>query len=234
VTGKEARTRGSSPGIGNTSVACGKHRVLDVRPLTGTVFVVTIDRGAFRVHPGQHVTLGVGGSGVNREYSIYTITPDALEFLVKIRPGSFVSEALRRCEPGAPVDLAGPFGAFTIPAPDDHARRYCFVASGVGIAPFHCFVAAYPALNYQVLHGVRLLEDRYDFTHYQRDRYTACVSREDGGDFRGRVTAYLEEHTVDPETCYYICGNNVMVSESYDLLRRRGVPSDNLHTEVFF
>lgn len=215
-------------------VAAARHRVVAVRPLTERVFELVVTRDDLAVLPGQHVTLGVESAGVNREYSVYTITPATLAFLIVIREGSVVSQALRCCAPGDSVALAGPFGAFTIADPGNAEQAYGFIAAGVGIAPFHAVVTAYPRLRYHLLHGVRRLADRYDYADYRAGSYTACVSREDGGDFQGRVTDYLAAHAVDSGWVYHICGGNTMVSETYDRLRRRGVPADNLRTEVFY
>ncbi|MCX7848320.1 MAG: hypothetical protein N2595_09870 [bacterium] len=132
------------------------------------------------------------------------------------------------------VDFDGPYGRFVIEDPTDRGRKYLFVATGVGIAPYHSFVRSYPGLDYVLVHGVRYCEERYDREAYEGGRYIACVSREDGGDYRGRVTEYLREHRVDPGTICYLCGSNAMIAEAYDILRGQGVPGDNLFTEIFF
>lgn len=212
-----------------------RHLVQQVRQLTDTTFVIRIDRHAFRARAGQHVTLGLHRGAINREFSIYS-APDEphLEFLIIARPGSETACALQRARPGDEVDLAGPYGEFFIARPEDRTRRYLFVATGVGIAPFHCFVRHYPGLDYRLIHGVSRLEDRYEMADYERARYVACVSREAGGDYSGRVTGYLREHPVEPGRLCYICGRSAMVAEVYDLLRGQGVPSDSLITETFF
>jgi ferredoxin-NADP reductase len=212
-----------------------RHFVQSVRHLTDLTFVIRIDRHAFRAQAGQHVTLGPHQFAINREFSIYS-PPDApfLEFLIKARPGSETACALQRAKPGDEVDLAGPYGEFLIDAPQDRARRYLFVATGAGIAPFHCFVRHYPGLDYRLVHGVMRLEDRYEMADYARERYVACVSREAGGDYGGRVTDYLRANPAEPDRLCYICGHSAMVASAYDLLREQGVPSDNLFTETFF
>ncbi len=212
-----------------------RHFVQSVRPLTDATFVIRIDRHGFRALPGQHVTLGPHRSATNREYSLYS-SPEApyLEFLIRARPGSETACALQRAQPGDEVDLAGPYGDFLIERPADPGRRYLFVATGAGIAPFHCFVRSYPSLDYRLLHGVATLADRYEREAYAPGRYVACVSREDGGEYRGRVTDYLREHPVETDRLCYLCGHSAMVARVYDQLREQGVPSDNLLTETFF
>ena len=212
-----------------------RHLVQSVRRLTATTFVIRVDRHAFRALAGQHVTLGPHRFAINREFSIYSSPDDPyLEFLIIARAGSETACALQQAQPGDEVDLAGPYGEFRIVAPEDRTRRYLFVATGVGIAPFHCFVRHYPGLDYRIIHGVARLEDRYEMADYERSRYVACVSREEGGDFKGRVTDYLREHPVEPDRLCLICGHSAMVASAYDLLRGQGVPSDNLLTETFF
>jgi len=211
------------------------HRVHSVRALTTSTFVLRIDRNNVPCAAGQCVTLGVHGSGINREYSLYSGEhDDYFEFLIREIEGGQVSAELHRCRPGDLVDFDGPYGQFIIARPDDPARRYLFIATGVGIAPFQSFVRSYPGLDYTILHGVRLCEERYDMATYPCARYITCISREAGGDFAGRVTAYLAQHPVPPETICYLCGNNAMISETYDLLRAQGVPGDNLFAEIFF
>lgn len=210
------------------------HRVLQVRNLTDDVFVIRVSRDGFAFRGGQHVTLGVHRSGTNREYSIYSGESDPdLEFLVKIREGGANSRSLQACPPGAGVEVAGPFGEFTVP-PEASRERHLFVSNGVGIAPFRSLVRSHPGLDYRLLHGVRRLADRYDMADYAPDRYVSCITSEAGGSFRGRVTDYLRAHPVAGPVRCYICGSNAMIDETYDVLRRQGVPSDNLFTEVFF
>jgi len=208
-------------------------RVHHVRELTETTYVIRVDRHEVPARAGQCATVGVAGAGVNREYSLYSGDHEPyFDFLIK-EVGQ-VSGALRRCRAGDAVDLDGPYGRFVIERPDDASRRYLFIATGVGIAPFHGFVSSYPGLEYTLVHGVRFLRERYDMACYPRERYISCVSREDGGDFRGRVTEYLKHHPAPPGTLCYLCGNNAMIAETYDLLRAQGVGGDELYTEIFF
>lgn len=212
-----------------------RHLVQSVRKLTAVTFVIRIDRHAFRAEAGQHVTLGPHRFAINREFSIYSAPGDPyLEFLIIARPGSETACALQQAQPGDEVDLAGPYGEFRIADPEDRSRRYLFVATGVGVAPFHSIIRHFPELDYRLIHGVARCEDRYELAGYEPSRYVACVSREEGGDFRGRVTDYLREHPVEPDRLCYICGHSAMVANVYDLLRGQGVPSDNLLTETFF
>lgn len=211
-----------------------RHRVISVRSLTESTFVLRIERKNVPAIAGQCVTLGRAGDGINREYSLYSgEADDYFDFLIREIPDGYVSPRLRACAPGDEVDLDGPYGQFVLAAPEDTSRRYLFVATGVGIAPFHSFMQSYPSLDYTLLHGVRYTHECYDKEVYDSARYIACCTR-DAGDFHGRVTDYLRTTPPPADTICYLCGNNAMIAEAYDILRAAGIGGDALFTEIFF
>ena len=67
-----------------------------------------------------------------------------------------------------------------------------------------------------------------------KKRHFLCTSRDQEGDFHGRVTDYLRQKEVNSDTLVYICGNCNMIYDVYDLLSSRGFPSGNIKTEVYF
>lgn len=205
-----------------------------VRWLTDSTFVLRFDRNDMAFEPGQYLSVGPAGDIHMREYSVYSAHHEEfLEILVKVVDGGYVSRKLAALSPGDPVAVDGPFGYFTID-PAWRADRFVFIATGTGISPFHDFVQSYPELNYTVLHGIRTRDERYEHETYASDRYVSCVSREDSGDFHGRVTDYLRQTEIDPDARYYLCGNCDMIYESFDILQDAGVPHANLFAEVYF
>jgi len=44
----------------------------------------------------------------------------------------------------------------------------------------------------------------------------------------------VRQNPVDPSVVCYLCGNNGMISETYDLLREQGLNGDQIFTEIFF
>ncbi len=211
-------------------------KVLGIRPLRPDAFVLRCDRQGMSFQPGQHVNLGITGSGINREYSIYSAEQEPfLEFLVKVHPDSDSAMALSAVRPGDRISVAGPYGAFGIPPSAGNERRPVWlIAGGVGIAPFHGMVRSMPGLNYKVLHGVRSPEDAYDRADYEPSRLTLCCSRAAGEGFRGRVTEWLRQNPLPTDSQALICGSAPMVADTYECLRGQGLSSDRLITEVFF
>ena len=214
-----------------------KHKVLAVRNLTESTYVLQIERAGFDFIPGQCVNIGLEKSGINREYSTYSSVNDdkKMEFLIKAVANGKVSTALQKLKKGEQVQLDGAYGKFTLKNSQDTKQKYVFVASGTGIAPFHSFALSYSRLNYTVLHGIRYLNEQYDYKDYKAGSYIACVSQNpDSKVFAGRVTDYLRKNKVDRQAIYYLCGNAEMINEVYDILRENDVNGSQIYTEVFF
>ena len=221
-------------------------KVLKVRYLTDSTFVLRVERKGFEFIPGQCVNLGLPKEAINREYSTYSGKDEKyLEFLIKTIKGGSLSPILQRLSIGDEVTIDGAYGSFTIANPGDTINKYLFIGTGTGIAPFHSFALSYPELDYTVLHGVSYGNEQYDKKDYPKGRYVACISRTQnnnlnrfpigsGMTWKGRVTGYLREHPVDPKTICYLCGNSDMINEAYDILRGQGVNGTNIITEVFF
>ena len=210
------------------------YRLHQIRHLTEETYVMRFDRHDINFRAGQHITLGIPGNNQVREYSIYSTEQDkSLEVLIKEVDTGLVSKQLKKLIPGELLDVDGPFGYFTIAEQNMH-RKFLFVGTGTGIAPFRSIAGSYPALDYTVLHGVRYSSEAYEKHHFPGDRYILCTSRDTSGSYHGRVTDYLRQMLLDSDTLVYLCGNCDMIYDVYDLLTSRGFPSANIKTEVYF
>ncbi|MDF1569205.1 MAG: FAD-binding oxidoreductase [Spirochaetaceae bacterium] len=211
-----------------------KHKILGLRELGEGAFVVRIERRNMEFAPGQYIHVGPIPGIDRREYSVYSSSDDDfLEILVKEVDQGSVSPKLRQLKVGDEVDVEGPFGFFRIEE-GDFGAPMLFIATGTGISPFHCLIKSYPDLDYRLIHGVRHKTELYDHDAYEPDRVVSCLSRDDGGDFSGRVTSWLKGNPA-PEGCLaYLCGNCDMIYEAYDILGSQGVGADRIHAEVYF
>lgn len=210
------------------------HKVIHLRNLTPTTFVLRIERNGFDFKSGQYLALGKKGDIQRREYSIYSGTEDDyIEILVKEVLEGDVSKKLHKLKPGDEVEVEGPYGYFLL----DESRsdkKYVFIASGTGISPCHSLIRSNPQLDYTVLHGVKYAVEAYDRSAYHPYKYIQCTSREEEGDFHGRVTDYLTKFGADATSEYFLCGNSNMIYEVFDILKEHGVKQEQIHTEVYF
>ena len=211
------------------------HQVISIRNLTDSAYVVRMSRRGLQFRAGQHILLGKAGSIHNREYSVYSgENDDFFEVLIKEVDEGLVSKQLKKLKPGEMVQIEGPLGFFTIPAELVNSAKFLFIGTGTGIAPFHSFVRSYPQIDYRLLHGVRFGNEAYDKMDYDAKRHILCTSGDKTGNYHGRVTKWLKENEVSPDTHCYLCGNFNMIHEAFEILEKKGVPPSNVHAEVYF
>jgi ferredoxin/flavodoxin---NADP+ reductase len=210
--------------------------VRKVDNLSAGTYILKFDRHGMPFRAGQCLSIGLPNSGINREYSIYSgENDDYLEVLIREVKTGNVSPALRKCKVGDVLEIFGPYSEFVISSPEDRSRKYVFIGTGTGIAPYRSFIRSYPSLNYTIIHGIRYQDEQYNCSEYLKSRYIPCLTKDKvSGTFHGRVTDYLVDNRIAPNTYCYLCGNRAMIEEVYELLRCQGLPSDNIITEVFF
>ncbi|MBD3418755.1 MAG: oxidoreductase [Chitinivibrionales bacterium] len=211
-------------------------KIQSIRHLSDTAYVIRTERKGFEFKAGQFVNVSLEDDDTTREYSIYSPEDvDCLEFLIKEIPNGFISRRLKLAQEGSLLTIDGPYDEeFTIQEHEIENNEYVLIATGTGIAPFHSFALTHPKLNYRLLHGIRAPSETYDKGDYKEGCYVSCVSQEDDGDFRGRVTHYLKEHPLKGSEIVYICGNGNMIFEVSDSLIEQGFCEDRVRTEIFF
>jgi ferredoxin--NADP+ reductase/benzoate/toluate 1,2-dioxygenase reductase subunit len=208
-------------------------KVLDIRRLTKETAVVRFERHGLEFEPGQYIRVGVEGDAEIRDYSVYSgDNADYLEVLVRRVEEGLVSKQLCDLEIGEKVSVGGPYGHFKL-IEEIRSKPLLLIATGTGISPFHSFVESYEGLNFKLVHGTARADEAYESDYYG-EGYLHCVSREEGGDFKGRVTDYLKTLKIDPETNAFLCGNCDMIYEAFDMLQDNGLPTAQIHTEVYF
>ena len=207
-------------------------KVLDVRRLTASTAVVRFERLGLQFEPGQYIRVGIEGDPEIRDYSIYSgADADYLEVLVRRVEEGLVSKQLCDLTVDEEVSVGGPYGHFRL-IDEVRSQPLLFVATGSGISPYHSFVESYPGLEYRLIHGTSKLDEAYEAAVYGGN-YFHCVSREDGGDFKGRVTDHLRALDIPRETHAFLCGNCDMIYEAFDLLQEEGLPTADIHPEVY-
>ncbi|MAZ93517.1 MAG: FAD-binding oxidoreductase [Bacteroidales bacterium] len=213
----------------------GLHKLIELINLTESTYILRIEKKDMEFEAGQHILLGKADDNDQREYSIYSGTNDEyLEVLIKEVVDGSVSIHLKNLNPGDLLKVEGPLGFFGLSKDKIESGKFLFIASGTGIAPFHSMIKSNPNLNYNILHGIRTCNEAYGKEDYNSDRYIRCTSRDNGCDFEGRVTDYIQQNNFDSDTICYFCGNFKMIKEAMDLLESKGIPGSQLHAEVYF
>ncbi|HDR52395.1 MAG TPA: oxidoreductase [Mariniphaga anaerophila] len=212
-----------------------KYTITAVRHLTESTFVLQLERNGLPFQTGQFVILRRPGTIDQREYTVYSgEQEDVLEVLVREVSDGKVTPELKKLQPGEEMEVDGPFGFFRFQPTMFPTQKFLFVATGTGISPFHSFVKTYPKLDYRLIHGVRYSEEAYEHNHFEKDKITLCTTGDKNGDFNGRVTDYLFTLKLDTDTQCFLCGNSEMIHEAFDILTGKGIPVQNIYTEVYF
>ena len=209
-------------------------RVLNVRHITENLFILRSEKPNVEIRAGQCFNVGIPGVGINREYSMCSSPNDShLDFYIRAVPDGRLSQRLQKMQAGNEIEIDGPDGEFCI---DNISldKKFTFIATGTGIAPFLSFIRTYPDINCEIIHGVRYPFEIFpDLSHLLN--YKKCISVNDfGSDQNMRVTDYLNQFPRATHETIYLCGNRKMIIDTVELLLDQGVNGDKIISEVFF
>jgi len=184
--------------------------------------------------PGQVIKIAVDLEHPPRIYSICSgIHESEICILFSIKEDGFLTPKLASYIPGDKIFVSAPFGSFT-----DGPEPAWWIAAGTGIAPFFSMFKSGLFENKTLIHGVRHLNQFYfedELSLTLGDNYIRCCSQEFSCDvFPGRVTAFLTQQEKLPDVKYFICGKALMVVEVRDLLIEKGIPFENIMSEIYF
>jgi ferredoxin--NADP+ reductase len=211
------------------------YKILSNRQLSAETFVLRSERPKSPIIAGQCFSVGTSNLRINREYSMYSGASDPyVDFLIRRIDGGTVSSELCSLQEGDEIEIGGPYGDFCLAEDSIAKKRFVFIASGTGIAPFHSFYKTYPDLNFEILHGIRFEGEDYDSNVYPIGRYKSYVSKPEKKNTPQRVTDELSKRKIKEDEIYYLCGNRSMIIDCIQILRSQGIHGDAIYTETFF
>lgn len=197
------------------------------------VFELTFNyRKAFK--PGQMVSLKWDIEHHGRLYSIVNGRNDPfLKILFDLKKEGYLTPRLKAMKPGSQLYISNPMGSFIGGTEEGY-----WIATGTGIAPFVSMLRSGLGTNKRLIHGARFLNQFYYQDEFKSalDAYIRCCTLEDDEDvFFGRLTFYLEmQDSLPHHFKYYLCGSSEMVVEVRDILIRKGIPYENILSEIYF
>jgi len=198
------------------------------------VYLISFKR-SFEFLPGQVIGIALEEGGPKRLYSICSgANDDEIKILYNVVEEGYVTPRLSDLSVGESIWITPPRGKFLY----DDSPAY-WISTGTGIAPFYSMYKSGLFDNKKLIHGERFLERFWFYDEFQDnfgDNYLRCCSQEsDESTFNGRVTQYLQSTDHLPaEYKYYLCGRAEMVVEARDILIGRGIPFNNIISEIYF
>ena len=209
-----------------------KSQIIDLKRYSKNTIKISIENNFKNLFAGQCFSLGIPGMGINREYSIYSGEKDNhVDFLIRILNDGVLTSKLNQLNINDEIEISGPFGEFILNS--EIKKKYLFIATGTGIAPFHSFIKTFKDLDYFLLHGIRTSSDKYDYDEYDKNKIDFCISRDKGVTKFTRVTEYLKTLKIEKFNEIYLCGNRHMISDCTEIINHQK-PDSVIMTEVFF
>jgi len=210
------------------------------------------NRLPFEHLPGQYLVLSllIDGKKVNRTYTIASSPASSTycEVTVKREENGFGSRHIHNTfREGHTVNISALAGRFTFQG--DQAGSVVLIAGGVGVTPLMAILRYLTDRNWKgdiyFIYSARTPADiifRKELEVLQK-RFTnlhlmVTLSRAEGTDWngwKGRITGELLTQTIPNLAArpVYICGPASMMEPTIELLRRLGVPADQIKSEAF-
>ena len=189
----------------------------------------------FDFEAGQVIKLAWFDEMEPRLYSIASGQNDKnIQLIFNVVDDGILTPRLASVKPGDKLYATKAFGKFTCgegPA--------CWIAAGTGIAPFSSMLRSGIGQDKILIHGGKFEESFYfsgEFETALKDNYIRCSSQEKiKGAYYGRLTSYLREsNNLSPALVYYLCGSSGMVVETRDILISKGIPFNQIVSEIYF
>lgn len=208
-----------------------------------------VEPNVLEFEAGQYVSFLVDDQGHRRNWSIASspAVTHGFKLVIDPAPMGIGTKFIQGLKLGDEAQCLAPMGQFMI---DDTGTEEAmvFVATGVGIAPFHSMIADLLQVKKDtrpiVLHwGLRHAEDmawQDDFQsladEFSNFKFHPVLSQatQEWSLCRGRVTDCLSVHDLLENAGYYLCGNDQMIQDVKQLLESRGVSTEQIHYEKFY
>jgi ferredoxin-NADP reductase len=213
-----------------------KSKIVESRKHSDSIHFIKCLRNEMAFEPGNCVDITNSRSDVRKPYSIASSPGDEhLAFYVRVfESKTGVSKYISTLKEGDEIEISdSPFGYFS-PGKDQENRKYVYIATGTGLAPFLSALGHYPHKPYMILYGVRHTADilepammSHRFLAVSREVVASCPKHV-SGDFDRLPTDKPDDFT------YYVCGLEEMIADTTQYLIQHGVSWDKIQVEQFY
>ena len=214
------------------------HKVIERKIVGNANLLIKVEKNNKFFNAGQFFSIGMPDMPYNREYSVCNSAhDDYIEFFVRYVDDGTLTPKLFNAKIGDDIKVLGPYGEFYL-KDFDATKKYLFIGTGTGIAPFLSIIKTHNPKNYSIMHGIRELKDQIEGV--DKHKYELYVSREEvlnaPNIFKGRVTNYVQKKIdeIDENYLFFLCGNSLMVSAMHELLIKNEINNNQIFTEIFF
>ncbi|MDZ4090000.1 MAG: 2Fe-2S iron-sulfur cluster-binding protein [Arthrobacter sp.] len=177
--------------------------------------------------PGAHLTVHLP-TGADRQYSLCgdPAVRDSYSIAVRLaEPSRGGSQWLHEhARPGLRISISGPGNLFRLVP----ARRYLFIAAGIGITPIKTMIESLPPGRHWELVYLGRTRAAMPYLETLASRYPDRVMVHARDEHAGRLDLAAQLAARSAETEVYVCGPEPLLREATEL-----VPAGRLHLERF-
>ncbi|WP_338521386.1 FAD-binding oxidoreductase [Candidatus Legionella polyplacis] len=220
------------------------------------IFKIKDEKSTFSYKPGQFITIFFNYKNqiIKRSYSIANIPNEKkyIEIAVSYIKNGLATEILFNLKYNECLNIKGPFGKLILKTNNETFKRYIFLATNTGIAPYRSMIDELKTklkhnknLKIIILQGVKTRKDILfknefiDFSKkYPQTLFKACLSQEKNTlhnyEFLGYVQNALTNFNLNTkDDIIYLCGNPNMIDQSTTLLKKIGFESQQIIREKY-
>ncbi len=203
-------------------------KILSKRRVTPDTYLLAVDLAPDEIEPFRFVMVRVPGKddlSLRRPLGIFTYEDSAYLLVKAIGAGT---RAICAAEPGAELQIAGPFGSADCVRLIDNSERVALVMGGIGAAGVLQYAISEPEKVYGVFFGSTTIWDTsfYEILQDVAGGKILAFSTDDGTfAHHGLITDLLEKQC-GPDYCDAVlaCGPLPMLKAVYDIAVRNGMP----------
>ena len=205
--------------------------------------------------PGQFIKLEMQDpEPFQRSYSIANPSQrmdlnDGLELAFSRVEDGRATQIAFNAKPGLKVNIYGPHGQFILP--EQKPERLWLVSTGTGVAPYKSMLFQLKdwlndGVEIHLVLGARSNEDllykalwqecaqTYDNFHCHFCYSQVFPDKPESNDYKGRVQVVLKQQSLQPgKDLFYLCGNPLMVDETWLLLKAAGFSVRQVRREKY-
>lgn len=207
-----------------------EHKVICNVEYSPDCFELDITRNNIVYEPGACVSI------YGKSYSICSSPikdKGTIKLLIRKFTGGKSSQRLSKLHYGSTITIGDVFNYFK----PGIAKKYCYIATGVGISPFFSALRTYEHKPEMILYGARTRDDLYERV-WLKSNYNIkfAISRDEKrfGIHSGRVTDLLDKLPIADDITYYLCGIEGMITDTSKYLTDKGIPYDHIQQELFY
>lgn len=194
-----------------------------------------------KIKTGQYIYIQPDLISEEHPYSVLSHNESEGSLSIGYKVFGKFTEKLTKTKIGDTYLIDGPYGVFTEEINLEPEKPAVFIAGGIGVTPFvkHCLETEVDRLLFYAVRTYASPAFKNILEPVMKERLVMVVEKDDSpaslNDERGYLTKEIIEKYIDKSKQYefYICGPEIMMKSTVNILKQLGIPKSRIHLENF-